>query len=156
MKEKIIIIVLNGQCHEYWYNHLNQYFLCISWWFSKSFKTFHYAIQLKAFYLILLNYLFWKCLLKPFSEFPFQWLVDVSSVNPSLATGKMRQNLLFHSAFSMLLQNHMLRTSFMQFQDKNCRIRVSEAGYWKDFQISKLFQRSKLQLRFFHKKATKM
>jgi hypothetical protein len=36
---------------------------------------------------------------------------------------------LLHSAFSMLLQNHMLHTSFMQFQDKNCRIRVSEAGY---------------------------
>ncbi len=60
--------------------YLNQYFLCMRWCFQGLSKAFRYPIQLFTFYLlfwIYLRYLFWKCLVKPSSEFPSLWPIDV-------------------------------------------------------------------------------
>ncbi len=37
--------------------HFYHYFLRMRWWFSRSFKAFHYPLQLLTFYLLLWNHL---------------------------------------------------------------------------------------------------
>jgi hypothetical protein len=55
-----------------------------------------------------------------------------SSVDPSLAAGKMHQNVLSHMAFGMILQDHR-RLPLCIFRGQNRRFRVFEEGYCKDF-----------------------
>jgi hypothetical protein len=50
--------VSRGGCFFKGLNILISTFLCMRWWFSRSFKlAFHYPIQLLTFYLLLWNYL---------------------------------------------------------------------------------------------------
>ncbi len=64
--------------------HFSLYFLCMRWWFSRSFKNFSLPCTIiTPFCLLLLNYLLiLKCLLKPSSEFLSLWLVNFLQCRP--------------------------------------------------------------------------
>ncbi len=91
------LIALKWLCHEidiFWRSkHFNQCFLCMRWWFSRSFKSFSLTYTI-TFYLLLGNYLinFEKCLLKPSSNSLLCDWLTFSSANLSLAAEKMCKN----------------------------------------------------------------
>jgi hypothetical protein len=100
-----------GQWHEmdifFWrYTHFKQYFLCMRWWFSRSFKSFHYPLQLWTFYWLLWNYLLiLKMLTEPSSEFPFSVVGRCSLVPTShWLQGKWSRINLSPVAFGIILQ----------------------------------------------------
>ncbi len=78
--------------------HFNQYFLCMRWCFWRSFKRFSLPYTIINFLFASLKFLeILKTLtetLKPSSQFPSLWSVDVqySSADLSLAAWKMRKN----------------------------------------------------------------
>ncbi len=88
-------------------------------------KACHYPFQLLTIILNEITYLFWKCLLKPSSEFPSMWLIDVIEEGRAASKGP--------SASGMNQQNPQ-EANWKHFQCENRRFRVFEAGYWKAFQ----------------------
>jgi hypothetical protein len=146
---RIFYISLKGQCHEM-DKHFIQYFLCMPWWFSKS---FHFPKQLFTFYLLLWNYLLiFKMLTETVLRIPFS-VIGRCSLGPTShwLQGKCARIILFPAAFGIILQNHRgLPVSIFSFK-------ITALGLWSGilegfFKISRQFQRSKLKLRvwFFH------
>jgi hypothetical protein len=79
-----------------------------------------------------ITYYFRKCLLKPFSVIgTYRYWYMFSGTDLSLAAGKMRRNLLVTGGFRYDFTESQAAFC-MHFQ--NHRLRVFEAGYWKDFQ----------------------
>ncbi len=78
--------------------HFNQYFLFMRWWFSRSSKSFSlpYAIINFLFASLRLLTNFKKCSLKPSSEFPSLWLVDVLKCQTLIGCKENAQELPCH------------------------------------------------------------
>ena len=79
-----IVLYLWGQCHEMdifcWrYKHFNQYFLCMRWRFSRSFRSFSLPYTIINFLLASLKLLtnFENDYRTPPQNFLSLWLVDV-------------------------------------------------------------------------------
>jgi hypothetical protein len=90
---------------------INQWFPCMSWWFSRSSK---------------ITYLFWKYLLQP-------WLVVVLQSRPLIGCRENAQELICYRR----LPGYFYRITggfCKHFQCQNSCFKVFEAGYWKDFQ----------------------
>ncbi len=76
------------------YKHFYQYFLCMCWWFSRTFKSSPLLYTIIKFYFLLLNYyLFWIYLLKPSSEFPSLWLFHVLECRALIGCKESAQQL---------------------------------------------------------------
>ncbi len=95
-----------------------------------------------------ITYLFWKCLLKPSSGFPFLWLVDVLLCRTLIGCRENVQNLYCHSRLWVWFTGS-LAASRMHFQGQNRRFRVSEEGYWIWELVSIRVQDKTLTLIFF-------
>ncbi len=101
-----------GQCHEmdiFWRSkHFNQYFLRMRWWFPRSFKTFHYPIQLLNFSLCLWNHwLILKMLTGTLPRIPFFVIVRCPLVLTShWLQGKCARINLSQAVSGVILQNH--------------------------------------------------
>ncbi len=98
---------LKGQCHEmdiFWEGltkHLHQYFLCMRWWFSRSFKGF---LPPYTFYLLLLNYLLiYTMLIETLLRIPFSAFGKCSLVPTSRWLQETAHELNFHRRLHMIL-----------------------------------------------------
>jgi hypothetical protein len=106
--------------------HFNQYFLCMRWSFSRSFKSFSLPYPIINFLIASLK--FWKCLLNPPQ---YSLLCDwsmFSSTDLSLAEVKCARNNLSQAASGMISQNHR-RLPVSIFRDK-----IAALGFLKRFQ----------------------
>jgi hypothetical protein len=88
--------------------HFNQYFLCIRWWFSRSFKSFSLPYPIINFVfasLKLLTNFENACWNPPQYSLLCDWSM-FSSTDLSLAEVKCARNNLSQAASGMILQNH--------------------------------------------------
>ncbi len=94
------VFMLKGQCHEMdWRSkHFNQYFLCMRWWFLRSYKSFPLPYTIINFLFASLKLLtnfenaYWN---HPQNSLLCDWSM-FSSADHSLATLKNAQELTFH------------------------------------------------------------
>ncbi len=142
---------LKGQSHKM-DKHCNQYFLCMRWLFSRSFKSFLLPYTIINFYLFLWKYLLiLKMLTETLLRISFSVIGRCSLVPTSQShwlQGKCARINLSPAAFGIILQNHRwLPVSI--FSVKIAALWSLKRVTGRIFKISKSFQRSKLNFEFF-------
>jgi hypothetical protein len=121
------------------FNHYRTFCVCADG-FQGLLKAFHYPIQLLTVYLLLRNYLLIRKMLfwNPSQNSLFYYWSMSSSADISLAAGKTHKNCLVTWGFRYDFTEPQT-ASCMHFQCQYSCFRVFEAGYCKDFKISKQF-----------------
>ncbi len=118
--------------------HFNKYryFLCMRWWFSRSFKSFLLPYTSINFLFASLKLLIiWQILIETLLRISFS-VIGRCSLVPTFhwLQGKCARINLSPAAFGYILHNHSQVASCKHLQCQNRRCKVFEAVYWKDFQ----------------------
>jgi hypothetical protein len=109
---QVFITHLKGQCHEMDIflrsKHFNQHFLCMRWWFSRSFKSFSLPSTIINFLFasFKLHTNFQNAYWNPHQNFLICDRSMFSSADLSLAAGKCARINLSPAALGIILQNH--------------------------------------------------